>query len=503
MGPKADLKKKLNVMNNIAFTLFIFLINGPSLLGQSKLVEVETKTYTTTEGIDIQGQSGFLEVAENRNDPKSRILKVKYVWLKSLAKDPASPVVYIEGGGGLSTWQAEDPEELTYWLDILRVSDLIFVDRRGEEDESLIYIWQNDFPEEFFVTEEAANEHYQNMSQESLKLFEERGVDIRGYNIEEEARDVDELMFALDIDRYSIFGFSFGSHIGMTIMKLFPDRVDKAILSGSDAPNQAFNFPHYLEDHIDKISGMVKANDNVNKEVPDFSELVYRVMKKVEANPAVVEVKNPLNGEDMKLKIGAFGLGFLLRLDIDDYNDIPILPRLFYTIDNDDYSILQWFAQRRLVFALAVPGSGINQYLAAGAGEVRWSQIINEANESIFGNTVNFPYSASKDIWVENNLSFNPALPLVSDIPTLFVTGTLDCRTPVAQVEETITGFSKAVHIKVENAGHEQAHWHSEVFDEAIPAFLKGESIVKTDVYYDDVKFIKVKGDAKGHPSIE
>lgn len=471
--------------------------------GQSKLVEVETKSFKTNQKIEIEGQVGYLEVPENRQYPASRKIKVKYVWLKSLAEKPEAPVVYIEGGSGLCTWQAEDPEELTYWIELLEVSDLIFIDRRGEEDESLIYLWQEDLPEDFFVTEAAANLHYANMVRQSLKAFEKRGVDVRGYNIEEEARDVNDLMTALEIERYSIFGFSFGSHIGMTAMKLFPNRIEKAILAGSDAPNQAFNFPHYLEDHVDILSEMIKNDINVNQDVPDFKKLVYRVMEKLEKTPVGVKVKNPITRADMDLKIGAFGLGFILRLDIDDYNDIPILPRLFYSIEQGDYSILTWFAQRRVVFGLAVPGAGINQYLASGVSESRWVQIEKEAKQSIFGNAVNFPYTTPKDTWVSNTLSFDPSIPIDSDIPTLFVTGTLDCRTPVAQVEETLKGFSKAVHIKVENAGHEQAHWHQEVFDEAIPAFLRGEQVTKTKVYYGDIEFIKVTGTGKGHPSID
>lgn len=490
-------------MNKNVFTTLLALLLSFYIFGQPALVDVEIKSFKTTKGIDIEGQTGYLEVPENRTNPASRKIKVKYVWLKSLAEKPEAPVVFIEGGGGLCTWQAEDPEELTYWIELLEVSDLIFIDRRGGEDESLIYLWQEDLPEDFFVTEAAANRHYEKMARKSLKAFNERGVDVRGYNIEEEARDVNELMTSLEIEHYSIFGFSFGSHIGMTVMKLFPDRIEKAILAGSDAPNQAFNYPRYLEEHVDIVSEMAKADVSVQHTVPDFKALVMRVMKKLKEDPVVVTVKHPITGENLDLKIGAFGLGLILRLDIDDYNDIPVFPRLLYSIDQEDYSILTWFVQRRVVFGLALPGAGVNQYLASGVSKSRWTQIEKEAHESIFGNTVNFLIATAKDVWVANDLSFDPSIPLESDIPTLFVTGTLDCRTPVNQVEETMSGFSNAIHIRVENAGHEQAHWHGEVFDKAIPAFLSGEQVTKTHVYYGDVQFIKVTGQAEGHPSIK
>ena len=472
-------------------------------MSQAKLVEVESKVYKTTQDIEIQGQVGFLSVPENRNDESSRTIRVKYIWLQSLATNPEAPLVYIEGGGGLCTWQAEDPEELTYWIELLEVSDLIFIDRRGEGDEALNYIWKGAFPSDFFVSEAAANRHYEQMIPMALEAFEERGVDVRGYNIEEEARDVNELMTALGIERYNLFGFSFGSHIGMTIMTLFPDRVEKAILAGSDAPNQAFNFPSYLEDYVEVLSDMMKTDEKLSQEVPDFKMLVNSVMKQLEKEPAAITIQNPATGKKMNLNIGPFGLGLILRLDIDDYNDIPVLPRLFYTIQEGDYSLLRWFAQRRVAFALAVPGAGINQYIASGVSASRWQQIEQEAEESIFGNVVNLMTAVAKDLWVSNALSFDPSEPLKTDIPSLFITGTLDCRTPIGQVEETMKGFTDALHIKVENAGHEQSHWDAEVFDERIPIFIKGEEIRGTDAYYGDVNFIPVKGKAKGHPSLK
>ena len=65
--------------------------------------------------------------------------------------------------------------------------------------------------------------------------------------------------------------------------------------------------------------------------------------------------------------------------------------------------------------------------------------------------------------------------PIHSKTPTLFVTGDLDCRTSVAQVESIMLGFENANHVIVRNAGHEQSLWNARVFDELIPQFLKGE----------------------------
>lgn len=489
-------------MKRTLCTLLFVLCASLGVLGQVQLVDVQQKTFNTSTAQVIQGQVGYLEVPENRTNPESRKIRVKYTWLHSTSENPEAPTLYIEGGGGSSTWQAEDPEALTDWLSLLSVSDLILFDRRGTDDEALLYIWEADFPKDFFVTEAAANLHYSRMAEKALATFGERGVDVAGYTIEEHARDVNELMTALDLPYYNILGFSFGSHIGMTAMKLFPKNIAKAILVGSDAPNQSFNYPRYLESHIEKVAQRVAQDTVVHRAIPDFKRLVYDTLHELEQQPITVTLQNPITNEAMPLKIGAFGLAWILRLEIDDYDDLPVMPRLLYSIEQGDYSILEWFVQKRLAYAIALPGNGINQQLASGVANQRWSQIQREVQKSVFGNVVNFPFSAAKDHWVPNALSFDSTEALQTNIPTLFITGDLDCRTPIEQVVETMQGFGNAQQIKVVNAGHEQALWAAEIADNIVPGFLTGQKIEKTEVYYADLNFLKVSGNTQGHPSL-
>lgn len=489
-------------MKRISITLACALIAFYSF-GQGTLTNVKSKKFKTSEGLKIEGEVGYLEVPENRKNPSSRKIKTKYVRLKSLAQNPATPVIYLEGGGGQSTWEASSPRDLNDRLELLEVADLIYLDRRGASDKALTYIWKEGYPMDFFISEDKATHHLQKMATLALEKFEEKNVDVLGYNIEEHAHDVNDLMSELGYDRYTVFGFSYGSHIGMTVMNLYPERVARAILVGADAPNQSFNFPRHLDEHVDKIGALIEQEASLQMTASAFKNLVYETLQKVRENPAVVTVRNPLTLKKFELPIGAFGLGLILRLDIDDAYDIPAIPRLLYSINQGDYSMLTWFVQKRMKFALGIPGQGINQQLASGVSGERWSTIKEQARASAFGNVVNFPFAAVIDQWPATPLSFDPSIAVQSDIPTLFVTGTLDCRTPVEQVEITMEGFTNAAHIKVENAGHEQAQWQLDVANKLIPSFLKGETIESATASYRAVKFIPLTGEASGHVSIK
>jgi len=489
-------------MKTIHLVSVILIIASLEAAGQSRSLELKPQNFKTTGKTIVQGEVGYLTVPENRLQPNSRSIKVKFVRLKSLSENPHEPVIYLEGGGSASTWQAESPKDLTDWLPILEVSDLIFVDQRGTTDEALTYVWRGQYPDDFLISPEAAGVHYQKLCKEALVEFTNKGIDVSGYNIVEHAHDMNEIATALHIEKYSIFGFSFGSHIGMAVIKLFPERIANAVFAGADGLDQSFNYPVLLDEHVKKIGKMVAADPSISQAIPDLSDLLKKVTSKLESNPVTIKIKHPVTGKAMQVQVGPFGLALILRLEIDDTNDIPAIPRLLYTIDHGDYSMLEWFAQKRIAFAFAVPGNGINQAIASGVTDERLRLIDLQAKESPFGNVVNFPFYDARKVWPQTELPMDTAKPLTTSVRTLFITGSLDCRTPVQQVNETIKEFDNAIHLVVENAGHEQAMWDREIFDEAIPQFLTGHDVSKINASYKEIKFIPLTGSGKDHPSM-
>jgi pimeloyl-ACP methyl ester carboxylesterase len=275
----------------------------------------------------------------------------------------------------------------------------------------------------------------------------------------------------------------------MAAIKLFPTEIVNAVFAGTDGLDQSFNYPKHLDDHVQKIAKMAAADPLINRTMTDLDGLLKKVMAKLDSSPVTVTIKHPITGKAMQAKVGPFGLALILRLDIDDTNDIPAIPRLLYTIDQGDYSMLKLFVQKRIAFAFALPGNGINQAIASGVSDERLNTIEAQSKESLFGNVVNFPFYDARKAWPANPAAMDTSKPLSTTVRTLFITGSLDCRTPVQQVHEIMQGFSNATHLVVENAGHEQAMWDTQIFDEAIPQFLSGRDVSKVNAFYKEIKF--------------
>jgi pimeloyl-ACP methyl ester carboxylesterase len=77
---------------------------------------------------------------------------------------------------------------------------------------------------------------------------------------------------------------------------------------------------------------------------------------------------------------------------------------------------------------------------------------------------------------------------LISDVPTIFVSGSLDTQTPPHQAERVRWGFLNSAHIVVENAGHESTLDVPAVLA-SIARFMRGEAVASQSVSLPMPKF--------------
>ena len=493
--------KMLRIVTLALMVCFSYLSNAQ--IGTT-LVQKKDTVFVSLEQTMVYAEMGMLKVPENRHNEASRLITIKYVRLKSSSNNPAAPLIYLEGGSVPCTKQAENPRTLSTWLPYLAVSDVILVDQRGTADRELQWIWNGPYPENFLVSEKVAGEHWKTMATLALQAFKEKGIDVRGYSVEENAQDIEALRKELNIDKYSILGFSFGTHLGLTLIKLYEDRIENAVLAGVDGLDHSFNYPSDLDVQIKRIAKLAADDKTINGKMPDLIALLRRVMDKLEKEPMEMEIRNPLTGQPMNVKVGPFGLALVLRLDIDDATDIPVIPRLLYSVDQGDVSILKWFVQKRVVLAFAIPANGLTQGIASGASKDRWTRIEKEIKESVFKNVVNFPFYDVKEVWPEVKPEIDFTAHLKSKVRTLFISGDLDCRTPPSQANEIKKGFSNSISLVVKNAGHEQILTNHEI-RKIIPIFLSGKDISYLDTSKEALTFIPLVGvnNTVMHPAVK
>lgn len=469
-------------------------------------LHLATQSFTSASGDEIQAETGYLSVPENRADANSATISIPFVRLKSTATKPVPPVFYLEGGPGAScTWQAENPRALQQWAALLQLGDVVLFDQRGTGAAARRLGWMNTtpLPEDLLVTEQGIKNHFLSMVKPAKQAWEKAGVDFRGYTTMESAKDIDALRRAMGLDKISILGFSYGTHLGQAYMKYYDDHLEKAILIGAEGLGENFKFPHRMDAQFRKLSAMVAADEVVGKEVPDLVGLYQRVSNKLNENPIAVTLRNPLSDADMEIKVGKFGLDYILFRDLGDASDLPVIPRLLHTIDQGDYSMFRWFLQKRIGSAFGLHAMSLTMDFSSGLSKEREAIIERQRKTSMFGNVLNVPMLALKNAWDAPDLGEEYRAGFTSTVPTLLLSGTLDMNTPPHQAEFLRWSLPKANHIVVENAGHEQILYHPAV-QSAIIDFLAGKDVSKVTAAYPPLKFIPLSGEREGvgHPSI-
>lgn len=472
--------------------------------GAGDVEVLATRTFDVG-GLEVRAELCRLFVPESRSDPGSRLIELAFGRLHSPAEKPRAPLVYLAGGpGGSATGIARDPAVLAEWRPVIEVCDLILLDQRGTGRSKPLLTWtpEGAGPTELFSSESVAKAFAMEWSGRAAAHFRELGVDLRGYTTVESADDIDDLRKALGLERISLFGFSYGTHLGLATIRRHGEHIESAVMAGTEGPDQTYKLPHNADTQLRKLAILVARDPVVGPYVPDLVELLKRVLARLEAEPMVVAVKDRA-GRDVQVPVGKFGLQLVLRFDIGDCSDLCVFPRLLYTIERGDPSVLQWFVQKRFSQLGEISAMSMVMDGASGAPPGRWEQIRAEARTCLLGNTMNFPYPEINEPWRTPDLGEGFRSPVVSDVRTLFLSGSLDWNTPPYQAEMARFGFTDAAHIIVEGAGHEQVITQPEV-GRAIVAFLRGEKVGGAFVEARALRFVPVKGwdPEVTHPSV-
>lgn len=461
----------------------------------------ENRALSSATGVEIEAEEGWISVPERRGAPSTRLIELHYLRLKSSSTAPVAPLIYLAGGPG-STGVSESASFLDMWVPFLEICDVVLLDQRGTRDPDLQWVWDGPLPLDFFRSGEIARAHMVELCRRAASQIRGRGVDLAGYTTAESAEDLESLRDALSVPAISLLGFSYGTHLACAYLRQHDTKVENAVLIGTEGPDFTYKLPVSADIQFRRIAAMAASDPKLQGRVPDWMALLDRVDQKLEREPMLVTIPTPEGGE-VTLPIGPFGLHFILRADLGDATDIPVFPRLLWSIDRGDPSILAWFINKRAPIAIYASGMSYAMDAASGVSPGRRA-LIESQSSSRFAEVVNFPYPDIVDAWGVPDLGDAFRGPLISSARTLFLSGELDWNTPPYQAEEIKWGFTNAVHLVVSNAGHEQTWLQNTETPGIIVDFLGGKDVRNRRATYRALRFLPLEGSDPdvSHPSV-
>jgi pimeloyl-ACP methyl ester carboxylesterase len=200
------------------------------------------------------------------------------------------------------------------------------------------------------------------------------------------------------------------------------------------------------------------------------------IMERLEREPARVQIPGA-GGESVTVALSKFDVQDAFAGLLGDDEDIALLAVAVRALEGGNFTPLAALEarQRRGLRASAMAAA---MDCASGVSAERRERIAREAEGSILGDATNFPFPQVCEFFPHTDLGPEFRSPVSGEMPVLFISGTLDARTPPSNAEEVRAGFANSEHMIIENGTHDDDLFlPSPLILQGILEFLRGEPV--------------------------
>lgn len=466
-------------------------------LGQQKAgdIRIEPYVFENSKKEKVDAEFGRLYVPENRNNPRSRLIELAFVRFKSTAKNSGPPIVYLAGGPGNSGIASAKGSRFPLFMAMRAFGDVIALDQRGvglSKPNLDCHETLEDFPLDQVPTRELVVQLTRVRARQCAEYWRNQGVDLSGYNTNQSADDLESLRKALGAQKISLWAISYGTHLALATIKRYERSIDRAILAGVEGPDQTLKLPSNVQQHLLDIDRLVKVDQDLSKEIADFPGLMRTVLDRLEKEPVTVEVTDEKTKQKVKVIVSKYVMQYLTASSIGT-GDVGAFPMLYYRASKEDFSLMAeyWLDELRSGIGSAM---SFMMDCSSGASVERRRQIQREASKTLLGNTADLVYPEVCDAWGNPDLGSSFRAPVKSKVPVLFISGTLDGRTPISNAEEVRKGFPNSIHLIIEGAWHSDPLFlSSPKIKDVMLEFMRGAPVSTTRIILPPLKFAPLK----------
>ena len=128
---------------------------------------------------------------------------------------------------------------------------------------------------------------YRTTARRCAALWRGRGVDLSAYTAEASADDVADLARQFGFRRIRVFGASYGSHLGLAVIRRHPALVERAVLGAIEGPDQTIKLPLEADAQLDRITAAMREHAATTQAISDFAGLVRRLIGRADRAPIV------------------------------------------------------------------------------------------------------------------------------------------------------------------------------------------------------------------------
>ncbi len=441
---------------------------------------LEDIVFRTDNGSRVEAQMGRLWLGPTGGVSKQSVV---FVRLPATTQDPGPPMIYLAGGPGGSGIATGRGERFAYFNALRSLGDVILYDQRGTGSSTPVMDCRRNFdaPRDRAFNRAELGTLWMEQVSHCADELRGRGIDLDTYNTNKNADDIDELRRALDIEQFIVIGYSYGTHLALAYIRRYGEHVARAVLHGVEGPDHTLKLPSDVQRQLETIDSLADASPR-RTAIGGFLDTLTVLLDRIEAKPESVLVGDSL------VVFGRFEAAVLVSSAIGDRDEIEELPGIVQAVAR-----LGWGPAGPAVLELkrSAMNSGMSYAMdcASGASPARTARIVAEAPGTLLGDAINFPFPEVCGGWGVSDLGDGFRDPIQSDVPVLFVSGSIDGRTPQSNAIEVAAGLPNAQHLLVELAGHNELATDQRITN-AVVRFLEGDVNIPSVVRLSPLQFV-------------
>ncbi|RKH20645.1 alpha/beta fold hydrolase [Corallococcus sp. CA047B] len=438
----------------------------------------EVGSTKTAQGETVQYELGTLFVPENRAVANSRLIGVGFARIKAARPTGAPPIFILPGGPArsyLNAFTDEDAaakKQLAGVFPFTAAGDVVVMDQRGYSkrgEELLVARPRQPLDRPRTLAADAAE--LVKLARDAIAAHPDK--DLAGYTIVQCAEDVNDLRRALGYEQLTLSGQSFGSQWSFAVMKLHPEIVARAWLSGVEPLDNAFDMPSHVFTVLQRIAWDADRAPELAPWLPrgGVMEALRAVHARLASGPLRVKVKDAATGKARTVVLGLEDFRASLLMPPEAW---PAFVLSLYHRHYDDWA-------RAVLQERQAEGSPVRLIAplidsSLGVSAQRAHLLRTDSGTEALGMTDFDALIASADAWPTPPMEDSLRLPVPSPIPVLFFHGDWDTSTPIDNTLGMLPYFPNGRALLVHRGVH---HTRAPVFEqhpEILPrviAFLK------------------------------
>ncbi|WFP74969.1 alpha/beta hydrolase [Mesorhizobium sp. WSM4906] len=400
---------------------------------------------------------GTLSVPENRKKPSGNQIVLSIV-IFDPDRERHEPVVFLTGGPGQPT-DIADREDIDDWWEFISTQSwmigrrVVVVDQRGIGRSAPNLGCTRYFEPDHWnsiLSDVAADAGFDTFRQKELIACKTaliaRGVDLDSYNTGENAEDINDLRSALGIEKWVLYGVSYGTRLALEVMNRHPEGISASILD-SVVPLDI----NYIAEDGESLEKSLKVLERDCRKqdmcMENISKAVQLISTQLDRQPLL------LRSKEKKYRYKYFsGVDFLELIFgmLYDREDILMLPELIERTYKQDYEPLAELAFEPEDLEIS---QGMDYSVTCSDnGRPDWSK---ESSKYWVKWAQSDEYSWGCPIWKDINGSTPQIRPRRTDIPTLLLSGEYDPATPTEWANRAAEALALGQVVVFRGIGHD------------------------------------------------